>query len=129
MNFFISATCLMMNHVLCSLLLEKSCLCLLEINNSLFTMVKTYWLYFLQRHKIPPKLHLMVRLQFWSFGECRVPLHCHYFNGRSLCGIEANMLNWAIVVCKFKLQSCYNIHFWTDTLGKGMNLLIPQAMH
>ena len=23
--------------------------------------------------------HLIVRLQSWSFGECRVLLHCHYF--------------------------------------------------
>ena len=46
----------------------------------------------LQRSKIPThththtndcpgyntKLHLMVRIQFWNLGECRVPLHCHY---------------------------------------------------
>ena len=25
------------------------------------------------------KLHLMVRLQFWRFGECGVPLNCLYF--------------------------------------------------
>ena len=24
------------------------------------------------------KLHLMVRLYFWSSGECGVPFHCHY---------------------------------------------------
>ena len=24
------------------------------------------------------KLNLMVRLLFWRFGECRVPLHCYY---------------------------------------------------
>ena len=24
------------------------------------------------------KLHLIVRFLFWSFRECRVPLHCHY---------------------------------------------------
>ena len=22
--------------------------------------------------------HLIVKLQSWSFGECGVPLHCHY---------------------------------------------------
>ena len=27
-------------------------------------------------------------------------------------------------VIKFKLQSLYYIHFWTNTLGKVMNLLI-----
>ena len=28
------------------------------------------------------------------------------------------------IINKFKLQSCYDIHFWTNTLGKGMILLI-----
>ena len=30
-----------------------------------------------------------------------------------------------IVVNKFKLKSCYSVHFQTNTLGKGMNPLNP----
>ena len=35
--------------------------------------------------------------------------------------------DWAkdIVINKFKLQSCYYVHFRTNTLGKGMHPLIP----
>ena len=37
------------------------------------------------------------------------------------------MLNYYIVVSKFKLQSHYYVQFWTNTLWKGMNLLIPSS--
>ncbi len=30
--------------------------------------------------------------------------------------------------CEFELQSSYYIHFLTNTLGKGMNSIITQAM-
>ena len=33
-----------------------------------------------------------------------------------------------IVVREFVLQLRYNVHFWTNTLGKAMNLLILPAM-
>ena len=36
------------------------------------------------------------------------------------CGVMANILD-----CNFKLQLDYYIHFWINTLGKGMNYLIP----
>ena len=38
----------------------------------------------------------------------------------SLCGIVVNMLDCIIIVSEFKLQSCYCIHFWINTLDKGM---------
>ena len=38
------------------------------------------------------------------------------------------MLDYNIVVSEFELQLCYYIHFWTNTLGKGMNPFIPSAM-
>ncbi len=38
--------------------------------------------------------------------------------------VVANLLDCDIVVSEFKLQSCYYIHFRTNTLGKGMNPLI-----
>ena len=37
------------------------------------------------------------------------------------------VLDYNIIVSKFELQPCYYIHFWTNTLGKGMNLLSLQA--
>ena len=40
-------------------------------------------------------------------------------------GLVAKVLNCKIVVSEFKLQDCYYVHFWINTLGKGMNLLIP----
>ena len=33
-----------------------------------------------------------------------------------------------IIVSEFELQSCYYVHFRAKTLGKGMSLLILQAM-
>ena len=44
------------------------------------------------------------------------------------CGIMVKVLDCEIVVSEFELQSCYYAHFWANTLGKGMNLLILPAM-
>ena len=41
-------------------------------------------------------------------------------------GIVANMLVWDIVASEFEHHTHYCIHFWTTTLGRGMNLLISQ---
>ena len=43
----------------------------------------------------------------------------------SLRSVVANVLDCDIVVRVFQLQLRYYIHFLTNTLGKGMNLLIP----
>ena len=44
-------------------------------------------------------------------------------------GVMVKARNCGIVVREFVLQSRYYIHFRTNTLGKGMNLLIlPPAM-
>ena len=40
--------------------------------------------------------------------------------------VMANVLDFNIVVSEFELQWHYYIHFRTNTLGKGMNSLIPQ---
>ena len=40
-------------------------------------------------------------------------------------GVVDNVPDCNIVVSEFKLQSCYYVHFWTNTLGKGINPLIP----
>ena len=47
---------------------------------------------------------------------------------RSTCSVMVNALDCKIVVSEFELQSCYYVHFGTNTLGKGMNLLILQAI-
>ena len=38
--------------------------------------------------------------------------------GGMSCGVAANMLNCNIDVNEFELQSCYYVHFWTNTLGE-----------
>ena len=59
----------------------------------------------------------------------------HYTTGTSLAylheegksfDVVVNMLDSDIIVSEFKLQLCFYIHFWTNTLGKGMNPFIPQ---
>ena len=37
-------------------------------------------------------------------------------------------MDCGIVVSEFKLQSCYYVHFWINTLRKGMDPLILPAM-
>ena len=44
--------------------------------------------------------------------------------GRSSHVVVANILICDIVVIKFKLQSDNHVHFWTNTLGKVMNILM-----
>ena len=40
----------------------------------------------------------------------------------------ADMLDYDIIVSGFEFNLPYYIHFLNNTLGKGMNSLIPQAM-
>ena len=40
-------------------------------------------------------------------------------------GVVANMLNTDIMISKFKLHSCYYVHFYANTQGKDKNILIP----
>ena len=44
------------------------------------------------------------------------------------CGVMVKALDCTIVVRDFKLQSCYYVHFWTNTLGNVMNPLILPSM-
>ena len=39
-------------------------------------------------------------------------------------GVRVKAIDCGIVVSEFELQSCYNVHFRTNTLGKSMNPLI-----
>ena len=43
-------------------------------------------------------------------------------------GVMVKMLQYGIVESEFELQSSYYIHFQTNTLKKGMNLLILLTM-
>ena len=46
----------------------------------------------------------------------------------SPCGIMVKVQDYSLDISEFKLQSCNYIHFWTNTLGKGMNFFISSAM-
>ena len=47
------------------------------------------------------------------------------FLWRTPHGAVANVLDCNIVVIEFEFQTRYYVHFWTITLGKIINLLIP----
>ena len=49
-------------------------------------------------------------------------------NRGNLCGVVANVEECDIVVSEFELQANYYVHFWTNILWKGMNLLIITGM-
>ena len=48
--------------------------------------------------------------------------------GGGPCGVMIKAIDCGIVVSEFALQSCYYVHFRTNTLWKGMNPLIPLVM-
>ena len=43
-------------------------------------------------------------------------------------GVMVKAMDCGIVVREFELQSRYYVHFWANTLVKGMNPLILPAM-
>ena len=43
----------------------------------------------------------------------------NFLPGRSPCSVMANILDWDIVVSKFKLQSHHYVHFQSDSLSKS----------
>ena len=45
----------------------------------------------------------------------------------SPCGILVNMLDYNITVSEFELQSCYYVHFQTNTIGKGIQSPYPSS--
>ena len=50
------------------------------------------------------------------------------FYGVCPCGVMVKAMDFRIVVCEFKLQLRFYVHFRANTLGKGMNPLILPAM-
>ena len=53
-------------------------------------------------------------------------LRTHKYRGCFRGVIKA--MNWGVIVSEFELQSRYNVHFRSNTLGKGVNPLILPAM-
>ena len=43
-------------------------------------------------------------------------------------GAGAEMMDCDMVISEFELESSYYVHFWTNTLKKSTNTLIPPAM-
>ena len=43
-------------------------------------------------------------------------------------GVMVKVMDSRIVVYEFVFQLRYYIHFWANTLGKGMNPIIPPVM-
>ena len=70
-----------------------------------------------------------VEALLWKKGECELIAG---IERQDELGMRDNEREWSwdcdIVVNKFKLWLCYYIHFWTNTLWKGMNPLIPQLL-
>ena len=59
-----------------------------------------------------------------SIVKCDL-LHCSWGRPR---GVMVKALDCGFVVREFELQSCYYLHFRTNTLRKGMNALILPSM-
>ena len=77
------------------------------------------------RHKQPKFLPWM---RLFEFHIALIPLGkiCIYSpssNRGSPCGVIAKVLDWNLKITKLKFQPHYYVHFWTNTLGKGMNPL------
>ena len=65
----------------------------------------------------------------WWRGLVNIDFYLYYYWGGCPCGVMVKAMNCRIVVSKFVLQSRYYIHFRANTLGKGMNLLIPPLLY
>ena len=60
----------------------------------------------------------------WSLNDSKSP---QVFKGCSH-GVMVTVMDCGIVVSEFVHQLCYYVHFWANTLRKGMNPLILPAM-
>ena len=73
-------------------------------------------------------IHLNPSLKRMFFYECFKPLYqlvISHFSKESPRGVVAYVLDCDIVVSKFEQQSCYYIHFGTNTLGNGNDSSYP----
>ena len=55
-------------------------------------------------------------------------VHLNMVSPESPRGVGANVLDWDIVLSEFEIQQRHYVHFRTNTLGKGMNSLIPSTI-
>ena len=97
------------------------------------------WYYLIHRwgnKGISPKGNVIIQLEFeltdskpevQHFGHHAMSIP-HICIGEFPHGVMVKAMDCRIVVSEFKLQSGYYIHFRTNTLGKGMNLLILPAI-
>ena len=53
------------------------------------------------------------------------PTLFHAVSMQYLISVNGNMIDCNIFVSEFKLQFCYYIDFWIDTLGKDKNPINP----
>ena len=66
----------------------------------------------------------------WCIHMCLVVKLTIYVHIERGCprGVIVKAMDCGIVVSEFVLQARYYVHFWANTLGKGMNPLILPAM-
>ena len=64
-----------------------------------------------------------LRLRFFCQRLISLSKLSETFLIRGPCGAVTNMLDSNIVVGEFNSQSRYYVHFWANTIGKGMNPL------
>ena len=75
------------------------------------------------------KLNLPLNDKSWGYKECKKKHNYTVLDEfpvrfwGSTCGVVANILDSHIIISKFKLQSCNDIHFVTNTRVKGMKYL------
>ena len=58
------------------------------------------------------------------FDEAKYTIICR----RYPCGVMVKAMDCGIIVSEFVFHSRYYVHFWTNTLWKGINRLILVAM-
>ncbi len=75
------------------------------------------------------KIEINSNLKIVNFLDATFNLNDNsYKPGGCPHSVMVKAMDYGIVVCEFVLQSCYYVHFRTNTLGKGMNPLILLAM-
>ena len=101
----------------------------LKVNNnngwSIFILVPIYTNNVICLDVIKVKLVTIVE------GDLKVPFSIATtlrYKRRRPRGVMVKAMDCEIVVREFVLQLCYYVHFWANTLGKGMNPLMLPAM-
>ena len=70
---------------------------------------------------------MLSQVESISLSYDTVP-YVRIMKGQQCCGVMANVLDCGLEVIEFELQSGYNVYFWSNILGKGMNSFIPAIM-